>query len=507
MKNILFGITSQVLQIVLSFVARTVFIKYLAIEYLGINSLFSNILMMLSLAELGVSAAFVYSLYKPLADKDEFTISVILKFYKKVYWIIGLFIFFSGLILIPFLDHFIAQKPAAINEDIRIIYFIFLFNTSSSYFFSYKISLLNADQQNSVVTINQMKFLILQNILQILVLVFKTNFIAYLLVQTLTQFASNYYVSHLVDKRYSFLRKFKTGIIDRNLKKTIISNTKSTFLIKVGGVMVNGTDNVFISYFVGLAILGKFSNYLMLVALVSNFTAIIFANLSSSIAHLIVTERKEQQRKIFYSLNFLNFWIFGVCALMIVFLVNDFIKLWIGEQFLLGREISILLAVNFFMVGMQSGFWTFKGAYGFFKQGRYAVLGTALINLVLSYYGGLHFGILGIIGATAIARLVTNFWYDPYVVLKLGLNENPMRYLLKFVKYLLVLGIAAVVTFFASSFLSFSGLVNFVLKATICFTLVNLFIILVFKNSPEFIASLEKLKQVRTILFAKIMKK
>lgn len=485
LRNISTGMIAQIIQMILGFVSRTIFIKYLAVEYLGVNSLFSNILSMLSLAELGLGAAFIYSLYKPLSEGNKIEITTIIRFYKKTYLFVGIFIFITGLLFIPFLSGIIPQKPAAITEDIRLIYFIFLFNTAVSYLFSYKISLLDADQKVSVATKNSMLFSIAQIVLQILVLILTRNFILYLLIQSIVQFTSNWYISKIVDRQYPFLKENNHLKIDKSVRNKIVKNIKATFFIKIGGVLVNGTDSLFINYFVGLAVLGKYSNYVLLMGMVSSIVMIIFSNLKSSIANIIVKESLEKQREIFNVLNFLNFWLFGVCAVIFIFTVEDFITLWIGKNYVISFLIVVALAVNFFIVGMQNGFWTFKTSFGFFNEGKYMILGTALINLILSYFLGIQYGILGIITATAIARLVTNFWYDPYIVLKKGLQLNPRSYLEKFSKYIFVLAVSCTLIYVISNQILVPPFYSLMIKLLLCLLITNSLIVFFFRKSPE----------------------
>lgn len=479
-RNISAGFISQITGMVLGFISRTVFIKYLSAEYLGVSSLFSNILSMLALAELGLASAFIYELYKPLSKNDHVNTAVILRYFKKAYAVVGIVVILTGIILIPFLPDIIAEKPKTIVEDIRIIFFFYIISSASSYFFSYKTALLDADQKVSVTTLTFTKFSVGQNLVQILVLILTKNFLIYLSVQIISQLLANIYLSGLVDKKYPFLKQYAKMPLDLEVKKNIIGNVKATFLTKIGGVLVNATDNIFISMFVGLALLGKYSNYVLLFTLVSGFLMIIFANIKSSVAHFVINENLERQREMFKTINFFNFICFGLASLIIYFCINDFIEIWIGKSYVLAWYIPFILAVNFFMVGMQNGFWTFKGAYGYFRYGKYMVLGTAAINLVLSYFLGKHFGIAGIITATAIARLFTNFWYDPYIVLKKGLKQNPIVYLKRFSLYLLILSITAAVTHFLFTKIHVQLIIQIFLKVLIIipcsFLLIYLFL-------------------------------
>ena len=500
--NVTTGILSQALLMILSFFSRTLFIKFLAVEYLGINSLFTNILTILSLAELGVGSAITYSLYKPLANKDEILITSIVHFYRKIYIRIGLAILIFGVALIPFLDALVPIKPVQVKEDIRVIYSIFLVNASLSYFFSHKISLLFADQKSAINTKIGLLFNVFQTIIQIFILFLFKDFILYLLVNIVFGFSLNYYLSKKVDKLYPFLKQHESIDI-KDIKKSIIINAKASFLNKIAGAIMNGTDNIFINYFVGLALLGKFSNYVMLIALVNNFTAIIFSNINASLANLVVTENKEKQRKTFLWINFITFWIFGILSIILYFIINLFITIWLGSAFLLPKSVSLILVINFFMIGIQSSFWSFKSVYGLFKEGQYVVLITATLNLILSYLLGEKFGIVGVLSATALSRLITNFWYDPYIVIKKALQIDFFKYFFKYLKYVFVVLLTGVCVNVISSYINSNIFFLFVINIILVLFLFNFFVYILFRNTDEYKESIQKIIFIKSILFTK----
>jgi len=502
-KNISSGLLFQVIQMILGFISRTIFIKYLAVEYLGINSLFSNILILLSLAELGIGSALTFALYKPLAEKDEHTIGALLNFYKKTYIIIGFLVLLLGLIFIPFLDDIIPNKPLNIVEDIRIIYFIFLLNSVSTYFFAYKLALLEANQENAVISMNKSFFLVAQNLIQIAILVIFANFIAYLLVQIICNFLAMIYISKIVDKKYPFIAQNKNKL-DSIIKKGIIKNTIAVFYRKIGGILIIGTDSLFINYFKGLAVLGVFSNYTMLMALISSITTIIFANIRSSIAHLVIKENKQKQNEIFNVINFANFWIYGLFSVMMIFLINDFITIWIGVSYVMTMPVVIALAINFFMVGMLDAFWMFKSVYGLFTQGKYIGLIIAFLNLLFSYILGNYYGVFGVIIATSLARLVTVFWYDPYITLKFGLEIKPVIYFFKFIKYIVTIFVSCLLIYLVFNYLDFSPILNFILKTLVAFIVPNALIIVLFKNNSEFVYLKLLVKGLMSTLLVKL---
>lgn len=485
-KNIGSGVASQIIQSLLGFVSRTLFVKYLAVEYLGINGLFSSILSVLALAELGVGSAFVYSLYKPLAEKNEAVVTSVIKLYKKVYIIIGSTIFIVGAALIPFLSQLIPEKPDAITESITVIYLFFLFNAASTYFFSYKVSLLNADQRNYVTTTNYLIFYVLQNVTQIAVLVFYQDFLMYLGVQLVLQFLSNVSISVIVDRYYPFLKTYKHVKISKTIQSEIISNAKATLIIKVGGIIVNNTDNLIINYFSGLALLGIATNYNLLLGILTALILQVFNNLTASIAQVNAKESKEKQFKTFKIVNLANFWIYGLSAVCFVILTNDFITIWIGEDYVLPMSVSLALALNFFMLGIQGTIWTFKTTYGFFNQGKYLIIATAALNLIFSFALGNSYGLFGILIATAIARLFTNFWYDPYIVFKLGLKIPPKEYLLRGLKFVTVLLTAGTITFYISEYITLKGILGLGLKLVLCLLIPNAILIAVYRNYEEF---------------------
>ncbi|WP_310377809.1 oligosaccharide flippase family protein [Flavobacterium sp.] len=485
-KNISFGLVSQLIQMILGFVSRTIFIKFLAVEYLGVNGLFTNILSLLSLAELGIGSAMLYALYKPIAEKDHRKMAALIRLYGKIYTVIAITIAFAGLLLIPFLSTIVQNAPEAIARNLVIIYLLFLFNTVSSYFFSYKLSLFQADQRSYVISKTNTVVFIIQNLTQILVLIWFRNFILYLVVQTFFQLIGNLIISYLVHKYYPFLSQFKNEKVDQITKKEIISNIKSTALNKVGGLIVNNTDNLILNYFSGLVMVGLLSNYNLLTGLVLGLIMQVFAGLTASIANVNATESHEKKIETFNVINFANFWVFGLASIFMIVLLNDFIELWIGTKFVLSFSVLVALVFNFYIYGMQNAVWSFKSTLGLFKQGQYLILLTALLNLVLSFILGSYFGLLGILIATAIARLLTNAWYDPYIIHTLALQLNPIKYFKKYLKYLILLLVSLVLIYCISYFLHFSIIINMILKGLLCLIIPNIIIYLFFKKDIEF---------------------
>lgn len=484
-KNISFGLLTQGTQMVLGFVSRTIFIQYLAIEYLGVNGLFTSILTMLSLAELGITSAILYALYKPLAERNEEKIAALIRYFKKIYLVIAGIVAVLGLCILPFLSQIVNHPPPQLAADLQIIYLLFLFNTVASYFFYYKISLFQADQKSYVISQRNIVIFLIQNSLQILSLVLFQNFLLYLSIQLVCQLGGNLYLSQLVKKHYPFLSQYKNVLVEQAVKDQIWTNLKSTALVKIGGLLVNNTSNIVLNYFSGLKSVGLLSNYTLLIGLASGLIMQVFANLTGSIANVNVKETLEKKREIFTLVNFANFWVYGLASVCIILLVNDFITVWIGEGYVLSFPVVCVLALNFYMVGMQNAVWTFKGTFGLFKQGRWLVIGTAILNVTLSFILGSYFGLFGILLSIAIARAVTNAWYDPYVVFRLALEQDAREYFRKYLGYVTLLVFILAFLSGIFYFISFTGLFGLIFKLFLCLIVTNGVIYLFFRQSAE----------------------
>lgn len=504
-RNITTGFLGQAIQTILGFVSRTIFIKCLATEYLGVSGLFTNILSILSLAELGVGSAIAYALYKPLADRDEYKTSALMNFYSKAYKIIGISVAVIGLSLLPFIKFIINDTPN-IEENIYLIYLLYLFNTVITYFFSYKNTIIVGDQKQYIsLTINYIIYC-LQTIAQIIILLLTKNFLLYLITQSIFALIYNVTISIKANKMYPYLKKNKDAQLDNNTKKELEVNIKSLMIIKLSGVLVNNTDNIIISKFLGLSIVGLCSNYNLLISIINSVFAQIFGGITASVGNVNAKESNEKKEEIFNVINFINFWLFGFSAICIALLSNDVIKLWIGDKFILPISIPLILAINFYMVGMQNAVWTYKGTMGLFKQGRFLLLVTGSINIVLSIILGKYIGLFGILIATAISRALTNTWYDPYVIYKYGFRKSPISYFLRYIKFVIIIGFVLIINGYLCSLVKGNILTVLIVKTMICTLISNIVIITIFYKTNEFKYILSIIKQIVLNLKSKFVK-
>lgn len=483
--NIAFGLGGHVVTIVLATVCRMVFTRVFVADYLGVAGLFSNVIGMLSFAELGIGTAIAYALYEPIAKNDNEKITTLVRFYGKCYRIIGVVVFLVGLALLPFMDLIIKEKPA-INESYNLIYIILLFNTASTYFFSYRSSLLIAAQKNYLLTIFSNIMAVVQNLVQIVVIVCWKNYIAYLLISVAAVFANNVFSYCLAQKHYPFIKDKSAPLLTKQEKKSLARNVGSLTLNRLSGVLVNSTDNMIITYFSNLAAVGLLSNYTLFSDNINTVLNIVFNSLTASVGNYNVLESKKKKLSMFYSINFANFWLFAWAAIGIFVVASDFVKLLFGENYTLSQEIPLVLAINFYIVGMQNGVWTYCSTNGLFYQGRYILMVTAVINLVASLVLGKLFGVFGILLATIIARLFTTTWHSPYIVFKY-VFELPFRlYVKRYIGYLVVLVATGAVCWLLCSLVNISLIANAVIKFLICCIVPNAVFFCLFRKSEEF---------------------
>lgn len=483
--NVSVGIGSQLIITILSFISRTVFIDNLGINYLGINGLFTNILSMLSLAEAGIGASIIYSLYKPVAENNEGKILALMRLYKRAYMIIGLVVFLIGVALLPFLKYF--TKDSGVSH-LYLIYIIFLLNTCASYFFAHKISFLNVCQKGYIVTSIYSISSILTGVVRITILVLTKNYILYLVIDFLIIISTSYVLGIVVNRIYPFLKKKISSPLDKETKQSIIKNVKALVLHNIGGYVVFGTDNLLISSFVSIAAVGLYSNYYMIINIVRTFISQVFNNITYSVGNLVAEETKDKIYQIFKVTLLCNFWIYSFCIIGMFILLEPLISLWLGSKFLLGKSVLMVLLANLYISGMRRSIATVKTTAGIFHEDRYAPFIEAVINLGLSIILVKHFGIAGVFLGTFISTILVPFWIAPYLVYKKTFEKPVVFYFIRY-SVLAVIGcIALFLTDSISHFASFTHnpYVNFLLKACVCLIIPNVVYTIAFYKTSEF---------------------
>lgn len=491
--NIIVAVGCQILGALLGFVTKTIFIKLLGDTYNGMLGFFANVISVLSLAELGLGGAIIFALYKPISENNIERLQSLMLFYKKIYYYISFIVLALGVVVLPFLP--LLMKEVANDNNIYLYYFIYLLNSVASYLFIYKSALLNADQRNRIVRLVQTAYMILRNLIEIGVLLLTHNFIAYLFVQLCCTILNNFTISVIANKLYPWL-KTKAKTLPKEDVKKIFSDVKAVVCYKVGGVLLNNTDNILITLILGVVAVGFYSNYMMFVALVMGVLELTISALTGSVGNLNASVEIKKVKKIYNSINFINFWLYSFCSIAVLALIDDVILLWLGDARVLPLGVSFALATNLFVLGFLQGNMVFRNTTGLFRKTKYTLIITAILNILFSIGMGFAWGIAGIVFATSIARLLTNFWYEPYILHKEVFQTSSRGYFIKVAKYCIVAVVAGAITYFVANLIPYMGFISILYKAGICLVIPNVILLLCFCKTSEFKDVLFRVKEL-----------
>ena len=398
-KNLICAVAGELLLAALKFLSRRVFVLLLGREYLGLNGLFTDVLSMLSLAELGFSVSITYSLYRPVAQGDTETIKSLIRLYRRVYRAVGLTVLTLGLCLTPFLSFFMKEIPKDIPH-IPLIYVLNLVNASISYFFSYKSTLLFVHQQKYVETAIRAAVSLAAVGAQIGVLLLTRNYLYYLFLAIAATVVQNAAVSLQADRLYPYLREKDIRPLPEEALGEIRRNVRAMLLHRIGAVAVFNTDNLLISKFAGVASAGLYSNYTMIRGFLNILVSALFDAITPALGNLTATEPEESKRTACRRLSFFSAWLFGWMSICLFCLYDPFIDLWLGEGYLLSKPAVLLIAVNFYVNGMRTPVNNTKSVLGLFWDDRYKSIVEAACNLAVSVLLARRWGVAGIMAGT-----------------------------------------------------------------------------------------------------------
>ncbi|MCH1941238.1 lipopolysaccharide biosynthesis protein [Holdemania massiliensis] len=484
--NAITAVAGQGVSLIISFITRIVFIQQLGNVYLGVNSIFTNIVGLLSLAELGVGTSINYSLYKPLAEKNIPKIKSLMNLYRKVYYIIGSTILLIGIAITPFIDFFIKTSEANMIPQLHFIFLLFVINSAVSYFYSFKRALIISDQKRYIATIYRYAFFIILNVTQTIVLLFTRDFILYLVLSLLSTIGENLCVSYKANQMYPYLKEKNIESLDQSDVHEIKKNTIALLYHKIGSSVVNSTDNILISKIIGIVAVGVYSNYQLITNALNIVIAQLFAALTASIGNLGVTEAIEKSEKILHIVFFLNFWIVCIISASLYSTIDLLIKAWFGANMILNKNVLICIVINFYLYQIRRTVLMYRDAYGLFWYDRYKALIEALINLIISIVLGMKIGLVGILIGTIISTMLTSLWIEPYILFKYGFRHSAKKYYLNLLIYTCLTAILCTICGFIVKFMRLSGFLGFLIGVTICVSLVSISIAFLFYRTEEF---------------------
>lgn len=484
LMNISTNVIGQIIQMILQFVSRTIFVWFLSEEYLGVNGLFGNILNLLSLTELGFGTAIIYSLYKPIAENDKRHIVQLMNMYRRIYSIVAFVILGIGLLLVPFLDYFIAGENTIPN--LKLLYILYLLNTVVSYFLIYKKSLIEANQKQYICTVYQKTFSIIQNIVQIFVLFLTHNYILYLLVMIFCNVMTNVCISMKANRMYPWLKHGDRSLPDKMERRAIYKNTLAMSMHKLGTVCVNSTDNLLMSALVSLGSVGIYSNYTLITGNVSLFAGLIYNSLTASIGNLGAAEGKQKLYDTYKTLNFFCFIVTSFCTLCLFSLLNPFLTVWIGSKYTFNISVVAIITLNYYLSGMRQMTLKFRDALGIFWHDRYKAVAEAVINLVCSFALTKIYGIIGIFIGTTVCNICVNLWVEPYILYKYGFQQSSKEYYFEYVKYTVFTLSVAIILYMMNQWLTGTGIILFCVKVCLTVFIYIIVFMITFSKKQEF---------------------
>ena len=485
-KNISLSFVSILLNSLFGFISRTIFIKFLGEQYLGLSGLLNNVLGFLSITELGFASAIGFCLYKPLADEDYDSVSALMTFYKKIYRIVAIIVLISGIALYFSLDFFIpvSQQP----QGTSYAYFAFLFNIVVGYLLSYKTTLINSDNQAyKLIPINICTGLV-QMVCQIFVLYLFKNYLAYILVQIMASVISaiiqNRYVTYKYDK-IDFNSKLQ---LSNEYKTSIKRNVGGLLVQKIGDYLVNSTDNLIITKLVSLAATGIYSNYLLIRNMINGFIGTFFTGITASMGNVVAKDSDEHKLEIFNTTFFVAFIMYSFEAVCFMCLFNPFIgELWIGEKFLFNPFTVFIIVLNNFLTGLRMPLIIMKNAAGKYMEDAWIPFGFSIVNLLASVFLARYMGVAGVFLGTIIGSMLTADWYRPVIIYKHVFHVPVRKYFIQYLKYI-ILGLAymAIAYGLCLTVRVNNVIIGFIIKMIIAVTIPIVLDIILFYKTKEF---------------------
>ncbi len=468
---------------------RTAMIYLMGVQYLGLNSLFTSVLQVLNLAELGVGSAMVYSMYKPIAEDDHAAICALMKLYRTYYRAIGLVIAVVGTILTPFIPNLISgDVPADIN--IYILYLLNLGATVLSYWlFAFKNSILQANQRTDVVSKVTLVTNTVQYGLQIFVLWVFHNYYYYVIVMLATQAMTNIVTAIWADKLYPDYKP--QGDVGKDKIREINRRIADLFTSKIGGVIYDSADTIVISAFLGLTVLAVYQNYFYILSAITGFIGVIFSACTAGIGNSIIVESKDKNFNDLKKFTFIICWISGFCSCCLLCLYQPFMELWVGKDLMLAFSAVVCFVTYFFIRQLNALFNLYKDASGMWREDKFRPLAAALTNLVLNLILVQFIGIYGILLSTVLAILCVGMpWLMHNLFTVIFEKKNLWPFLRVLVGYCAVVLFSCMFSYFICSFINVGLVATFLIRLVVCCIVPNVIYFVVYRNTEVYAETL-----------------
>lgn len=469
-------------------------IQNLGAEYLGLNGLFTSILQVLSLAELGFAEAMVFSMYEPIAKKDNKVVCALLNLYKKIYRIIGIVVLTIGLIMAPYLSYLIdGSVPLGIN--IYYIYIIYLINTVSSYFlFAYKSSLLIANQRSDVKSNVSTICSTVIYIIQIIILIFIKNYYYYIILIPILTIVENIIIEIITKRLYP--QYYCIGNVDKEEINSIKKRVSGLFVYKICGIFRNSFDSIIISAFIGLIALSQFQNYYYIINSIIGILSVITSSITAGVGTNIIKKTIEENYEDYNKILMLFMWISGWCTVCLYCIYQPFMKVWVGKELMLSHEIMTLFCIYFFTLKIGDICYVYRQAAGIWWEDRYRPVIEAIVNLLLNIFLVKRFGIIGVLLSTIVSLIVINFAWGTNVLFKYYFKRSPKEYFLKIIYYSFITILNCYITYNICNITVYSDYINLLYLFIMCSIIPHIIYYIFYFKLPDFKGAIVLLRAI-----------
>lgn len=495
-KNSISAFICSATSLFISFIAQSLFIRFLGVDYLGLNGLFTNILTMLSIFELGIGNAIIFNLYKPISEDNIELIKSLMLFYKKSYRIICITILCFAVFLVPFLKYIVGSVSVDIN--INAIYFLFLISTLCSYLLAYKRNLLYANQKNYIINFIHLIYIVFLNSVQIAIIYLTKNYYLYLIIKIVFQVLENVLITIFANKMYPYLNDKKIKPLDKSIEKDIFKKVKGLLFHKIGSIVVDGTDNILISMLLGVRHVGLYTNYNLIISSVKTVFSQSISSVTPSVGDLLVNSNCKERFRVFSRIRFINFWISTIVSICILLMIEPFISFWIGKEYVLDKFVLIVLIFNFYQKMARNPYGSFKESAGIFVEDRFVPIMESIVNIISSIILFYRFGLAGIFMGTIVSGLcLWCYSYPKFVYVNLFKRsyleyyKETLGYILLFVSIALLCLVVSDQVYVNNCFL------NLVFGGIISITIPNLIIIILFRRTENYIYFIGIIKNLK----------
>ncbi len=495
-KNASAAMTARIIVILSGFLTRVVLTRMLNADYVGINGLFSNVLGALILSEMGVDTALVYSLYRPVAEQNTEKQKSLIHLYSRIYPLIACAVAGIGAAMYPLICALMRTRPNV--EHLTLIYALYVLNAACTYPLAYRNLLLLADQRNYINTWFYSGFLLLQDILQIILLIYTRNYILFLLAQIGCNLAMNFSSYLYSGKRYPFLLEKQTAPVEKTERHSLLRNSTAMLIHKVGNVIINNTDNLCLTFFSGLQTVGVYANYYLIIGSIRQIADNAVRGIAGSIGNLAADGEKERVSRVFRLTLFGVNWLYGFCAICLYELLNPFVGIAFGESFIFPVPVTAVLCLNFYLNGIRQAVLVFRDSLGLFWYDRYKTIAESLVNLGTSILLALRMGTIGVFIGTTISIVSVSLWVEPLVLYREYLGQLVGGYFAILLRYMAVSALAFLASMAAAQAAGGGTLMEIFLKRLLCcITVPGAVYWLCFRNAEQYHQFIDALKRHR----------